>query len=189
MRSRILPIALAACLTSTALRAELSGGDYLGGGAIQDATERARLQAVIDSERQREAERAETLAHERAQEEARREAERAAEAARRPQGAVLTGIYCGTCHALEMLQSARHTGLGWTLTIARMRWLNGARIPPEDAGRIRAHLARTQAADPARAIVEYGLAALLALLPVAWALRRWSRRSAATDRIPRKPGT
>jgi Fe-S-cluster-containing hydrogenase component 2 len=90
--------------------------------------------------------------------------------------------------AIEMLQTARHTGLGWTLTIARMRWLNGARTPPEDTGRIRAHLARTQPADPARAIVEYGLAALLALLPVAWALRRWSRRSSATDRTPREPG-
>ena len=189
MRSRTLPIALAACLTSTVLHAELSGDDYLGGGAIQDATERARVQAVIDAERQREAERAETLARERAQEEERREAERAAEAARRPQGEVLTEVYCGACHALEMLQSARHTELGWTLTIARMRWLNGARIPPEDAGRIRAHLARTQPADAARAIVEYGLAALSALLPVAWALRRWSRRSSATDRSPREPDT
>ncbi|CRI67725.1 putative Monoheme cytochrome c [Thiocapsa sp. KS1] len=185
MPSRILPIALAACLTSTALRAELSGDDYLGGGAMQDATERARVQAVIDAERQREAERAETLEHERAREKARREAERAAEAARHPQGEVLTKTHCGTCHAPESLMAARHTGLGWTLTIARMRWLNGARIPPEDAGRIRAHLARTQAADPARAIVEYGLAALPALLPVAWALRR----SAATDRSPRKLGT
>lgn len=55
----------------------MSGDDYLGGGAIQDATERARVQALIDAERQREAERAETLAHERAREQARREAERA----------------------------------------------------------------------------------------------------------------
>ncbi len=179
MWSRMLPIVLVACLTSTGLRAELSGADYLGGGAIPDATERARVQALIAAERQREAERAETLARERAQEEALRAAERAAETARRPHGEVLTEIYCGTCHALEMLQSARHTGLGWTLTIARMRWLNGARIPPEDAGRIRAHLARTQPADRARAIMEYGSAAVLALLPMVWALRRWSRRSAS----------
>ncbi len=189
MRLRHLPIVLLACLISTSSRAELSGDDYLGGGVIRDATERARVQASIDAERQREAQHAETQAHARALEEARREAARAAEAARRPHGEVLTEIYCGTCHALEMLQTARQTGLGWTLTIARMRWLNGARIPPEDAGRIRAHLARTQAADAARAIVEYGLAALLALLPVAWALRRWSRRSSATDRSPREPGT
>jgi hypothetical protein len=102
---------------------------------------------------------------------------------------VLTETYCGTCHAPEMLETARHTGLGWSLTIARMRWLNGARIPADDAARIRAHLARTQPADPARAILEYSLAALLALLPAAWALRRWSRRSSATDRIPGAPRT
>ncbi len=55
MRSRILSIALVACLTSAALRAELSGDDYLGGGTIQDATERAQVQALIHAERQREA--------------------------------------------------------------------------------------------------------------------------------------
>jgi mono/diheme cytochrome c family protein len=182
MRSRKLPIVLVVCLTSTALRAELSGDDYLGDGAIQDATERAQVQALINAERQREAERAETLARERAQEEAHREAERAAEAARRPQGEVLTQIHCGTCHAPEMLRTARYTGLGWTLTIARMRWLNGARIPDDDAVRIREHLARTQSAEPAWAVVEYSLAALFVLLPLAWALRRWSRRSAGLPR-------
>lgn len=183
----MLPIVLVACLSSTALRAELSGEDYLGGGAIPDATERARVQASIDLERQREAERAETLAREHAQKEARRKAERAAEAARRPQGEALTEIYCGTCHAPEMLQTARHTGLGWSLTIVRMRWLNGARIPDDDAARIREHLARTQPAEPARAVVEYSLAALFVLLPMAWALRVWSRRSASVERTTGQP--
>ncbi|NCC29517.1 MAG: hypothetical protein EOM22_15610 [Gammaproteobacteria bacterium] len=189
MWPRMLPILLVACLSSTWLRAELSGEDYLGGGAIPDPTERARVQALIDAERQRETERAEALARERAEEETRRRMQRDAEAASRPQGEVVTQTYCGACHAPERLQSARHTGLGWTLTIARMRWLNGARIPPQDARRIRAHLARTQAADPARAIMEYGWATVLALLPVAWVLRRWSRRSSATDRSPREPGS
>jgi hypothetical protein len=183
----MLPIALVACLTSTALDAELSGDDYRGGGATPDAAERARVQALIDAERQREAERARTLERERAAEATRRQLQRDAEAASRPQGAVLTETYCGACHAPEILETARHTGLGWSLTIARMRWLNGARIPSGDAARIRTHLARTQPADPARAIQEYSLAALLALLPAAWALRRWSRRSSATDRIPGEP--
>lgn len=186
MRSRILPIALTACLTSTALRAELSSDDYLGGGAIQEATERARVQALIDAERQRESERAETQERARAREKARREAERAAEAARRPQGEVLTETHCGACHALETLQTARHTELGWTLTIARMRWLNGARIPDDDAALIRQHLIRTQPADLGRAMVDYGLAALFLLLLVAWALRLWSRPP-SIERAPGRP--
>jgi hypothetical protein len=41
MRSRHLPIVLLACLTCAAPRAELSGDEYLGGGAIQDATDRS----------------------------------------------------------------------------------------------------------------------------------------------------
>ncbi len=175
----MLPIALATCVTSTTLDAELSGDEYLGGGAIQDAAERARVQSLIDAERQREAERARVLERERAEEETRRRLQHDAEAAGRPHGAVLAETYCGTCHAPEMLQTARHTALGWSLTIARMRWLNGARIPDDDAARIREHLARTQPADPARAIMEYGSAAVLALLPMVWALRRWSRRSAS----------
>jgi hypothetical protein len=186
MRLRHLPIVLLACLISVPSRAELSGDDYLGRSAIHDATERARVQALIDTERQREAERAETLARERAQEKARRAAEHAAESARRPQGEVLTEIHCGSCHALEMLQAARHTGLGWSLTIARMRWLNGARIPDDDAARIREHLARTQPAKRGRALVEYGLAALFVLLPIAWALRRWSR-SSSVEQTPGRP--
>lgn len=184
----MLQIALATCLTSPAAHAELSGDEYLSGGAIQNAAER-RVQALIDAERQREAERADALERERAEEAARLRVQRDAEAAIRPEGAVLAERHCGSCHALEMLQSARHTGLGWSLTIVRMRWLNGAPIPPEDAARIRAHLARTQPAGPARALMEYSLTALLALLPAAWALRRWLRRSSATDRIPGEPRT
>jgi hypothetical protein len=68
MRLRHLSIVLLACLISTSSRAELSGDDYLGGGAIQDPTERARVQALIDAERQRDIERASALERERAQE-------------------------------------------------------------------------------------------------------------------------
>jgi hypothetical protein len=187
MRSRHLPIALVACVTSTTLHAELSGDAYLGDGTNRDAAERARVQAEIDTERQGEIERARAEAHEHAEEETRRRMQREAEAASRPQGEVLTQTYCGACHAPERLLTARHTDLGWTLTIARMRWLNGARIPPQDARRVRAHLARTQPAEPARAILEYGLPTLLALLSVAWIRRRWLLRSKASDRIPGEP--
>jgi hypothetical protein len=74
-------IALVAGMTSTTLDAELSGDEYLGGGAIGDAAQRARVQALIDAERQREAERARDLERKQAGEATRRRLQRAAEAA------------------------------------------------------------------------------------------------------------
>jgi hypothetical protein len=173
---KLLVITAFLSLVSLASHAELSGDDYLGGGAIRTEAERERVRALIDAARQREAERSEALARERAVEESLREARLAAEMASRPVGAVLAETHCSACHAMEDLEAVRHTRLGWSLTIARMRLLNRAPIPSEEAARIREHLARTQPADLARAVVEYGMAAMLALLPAFWALRRWLRR-------------
>jgi hypothetical protein len=163
-------------LANPATHAELSSEDYAGSGAIQTEAERERVRALIESARQREAERAEALARERAAEDSRHRDRLAEENARRPPGAVLAETHCGVCHAMEAIATRRHTALGWSMTIARMRWLNGARIPPEDAARIREHLAQTQPAHLARAIVEYGLFALVILLPGGWAFRRLYRR-------------
>jgi hypothetical protein len=97
-------------------------------------------------------------------------------------GARLTKTHCGTCHALDQLARVRHTELGWALTIARMRSLNGARIPTEDAAQIRAHLAHAQPAETPQAWLEYGLVSLLTLLAPGWALWHWSRRGSRCRR-------
>jgi hypothetical protein len=173
---KLLLITVVLSLVSPASHAELSGDDYLGGGAIQSEAERQRVRALIHAARQREAERAEALARQRAVEESLREARLAAETSSRPVGAVLAETHCGACHAMDDLATVRHTRLGWSLTIARMRLLNRAHIPSEEAARIREHLARTQPADLARAVMEYSMAAMLALLPAFWALLLWSRR-------------
>jgi hypothetical protein len=175
MRWKLLA-AVVLSLVTAALHAELSSEDYLGGAAIQDEAERERLRELIDAARQRELLCAQALEHEHAEEQSRRQEQRAAEVASRPPGAVLAETHCGTCHAMDVMETVRHTGLGWSLTIARMRWLNGARIPPGDAAIVRAHLARTQAADIPRAICEYGLIALIALVPGGWVFRRLYRR-------------
>ncbi|MCK7578175.1 MAG: hypothetical protein MZV65_22170 [Chromatiales bacterium] len=157
------------------LQAELGSDEYLSGTVIQSKAEREQARARIEAARQRESERAEARVRAEAAERLR-QAQLAEEADRRPLGARLTETHCGTCHALDQLGRVRHTELGWALTIARMRYLNDARIPAEDAAHIRRHLARTQPAETAQAWLEYGLVSLLTLLTLGWALWHWAGR-------------
>lgn len=160
-------------------QAELGGEDYRPSGTIRDEAERARVRAEIEAERRREAERAEQQARERAEAEARRQAALAAEAARKPAGERLIEVHCQSCHASEVIAAVRHTWLGWHLTVLRMRAVNGAKIPSEEARLIVTQLSRTQSASLREAAIEYGLAALIPGLLGA------SARYAATGRRAR----
>lgn len=175
-------------------QAELGGEDYRPSGSIQDEAERARVRAEIEAERRREAERAEQQARERAEAEARRQAALAAEAARKPAGERLVEVHCQTCHAPEVIAAVRHTWLGWQLTVVRMRAINGARIPPQEARTIAQHLSTTHGAGPRLAAVEYGFALTALGLLAAPALylaarrRRERRRERPSDAADGRPG-
>lgn len=163
-------------------QAELGGEDYRPRGTIQDEAERARVRAEIEAERRREAERAEQDARERTQAQAQHQAALAAEAARKPAGARLAELHCQTCHAPEVIAAVRHTRLGWHLTVLRMRAINGARIPPQEARTIAQHLSTTQGAGPRLAVIEYGLALTALGLLGAPALYLVARRRRAGHR-------
>lgn len=174
--------------------AELSGDDYLPSAKDIDGAQRARVRAEIAVERRREAERAEQAACERAAEQARRNAARNADAAGKPKGERLVEAHCRRCHAPEAIARVRHTRLGWYLGVLRMRTVNGARIPRQEARLIVEHLSKTQGAAPQRAAIEYGLALLTLGLLGAAGLYPTARRSRAKararqpDAIDRDPG-
>jgi hypothetical protein len=153
-------------------RAEFSAEDYGGGRALRPEPDRPRAQALIDAARRRETEQAAEQERARQAEDVRQRVAEAAREAHRPPGERLADRYCAPCHGPERIDAARHTRLGWSFTVARMRYLNRAQIPAAEASVIAAHLARTQPADLTGALLEYGLALGLVLAPVAWVLRR-----------------
>ena len=157
-------------------QAELGAEDYLPSGTALAEAQRARVRAEIEAERRREAERAERTARARAAEQARRQAALTAAAARKSAGERLVETHCRRCHAPEVIAPVRHTRLGWSLTVLRMRTLNGARIPPQEARTIVEHLSTIQGAGPPRAVLEYGLALMALGLPGAVALYLAARR-------------
>lgn len=159
-------------------KAELSADDYGGGRAIRPESNQPAAQALIDAARRREAEQAAERERTRQAEEARRLAEEAQREARRPRGERLAAQYCVPCHGPERIAAARHTRLGWSFTVARMRYLNRAQIPATEARTIAAHLALTQPASLVTTLTEYGLALTLLLAPVGWMLRRRIQGSA-----------
>ena len=169
---------LCLALWSAGAPAELSSEDYGAGTVTRSDAELAELRAEIEAARQREVELALAQAREQAAEQERLQATLAAARARLPPGALLAQTHCWNCHAPDVLATARHTWLGWHLTVLRMRYLNGAQIPARDLGTIVEHLTRTQGASLPQAALEYGLAALVVL--ATWALvrrgLRWRRR-------------
>jgi hypothetical protein len=152
--------------------AELSAEDYGGSRATRPEPDRSRAQALIEAARRREAEQEAERERARQAEEIRQRAEEAEREARRPLGERLTARYCVPCHGPERIAAARHTRLGWSFTVGRMRTLNRAPIPAAEARTIATHLAVTQPAGLVRTLGEYGLALALLLAPVAWMLRR-----------------
>ncbi|MGY6535274.1 MAG: hypothetical protein ACXIVG_08020 [Pararhodobacter sp.] len=163
-----------ALLIAPALNAGTDWGDFeteMGVLPPEEAAEvRARVAAEIAAERARE---------EAAREAAFTEAERiATERAARPLGERLVEARCLSCHdAGQITQTALGTP-GWTITVLRMKWLNGARLEPGERAVIVTHLA---APHPERNRYEWawliaagGLIVTLGLGAWVWRRRRWS---------------
>lgn len=138
------------------------------------AAMRARLAAEIEEERARE---------EGARRMAQAEAERIeAERATRPLGVRLVEARCLTCHDAGQIDRTALGAPGWTVTVLRMEWLNGAVLEPGERGVIVEHLA---ARHPERNRSEWiGLMSGSVLIAVfgfgalVWRRRRWFLRHA-----------
>jgi hypothetical protein len=158
--------------------AEMTGDDYRSQAAPPAASTRQRLEAELESARQREAEQAARRAAERKAEQARLAAVQAA----RPPGERLLEARCTACHTLAVVDGRRQGALGWRWTVERMRWWHQARLGPGEAGTIVAQLGRSHGAGAWRALLEWALALLLALAaaagPLAVARRRATRHAA-----------
>lgn len=158
------------------LAAELSSDDYHSGAAIRSEAERQQVQALIEEARAREAERARQRAAAEHAAAAEQAAAAAAAMARRPRGEHLVTVHCSGCHPPERLALARHSHLGWGLTLLRMRLLHRAPVPLADLAPMIGHLGHVQGASALRLTLEYGLAALALGLPAGWLWRRRQRR-------------
>ena len=173
---RCAATALACLLASGTLHAEMAGDEYqTGAGALTEeelASSRARLSEEIAAERAR---------AEDARRRAEAEAERvAAQRAARPLGERLVDMRCLTCHDEEQIAQATFGTPGWTLTVMRMEWLNGARLESGERSEIVAHLA---ARHPERNRSEWVMvmggvaaAALAGLGAMVRRSRRWAAR-------------
>ncbi|MDZ7663334.1 hypothetical protein [Thiohalophilus sp.] len=154
--------------------AEMDAEQYQSREGAPTAEERERLRAEIAAEREA-ARRRE--AAEQAEREAARQRRQAIEAAQ-PAGRRLYERRCLGCHAPEALAQTRHTRPGWYLTIARMRWLNGAAVSGKEARVISGYLTKQQPLEGWQRPGEYGLIALLplGLAGVGYGGYRWYRR-------------
>jgi hypothetical protein len=127
---------------------------------------RERIATEIAAERARD---------EATQQAALREAERiAAERAARPLGEQLVEARCLSCHDAGQIDLTHLGAPGWTITVLRMEWLNGARLEPGERAVIIGHLA---ARHPDRTLMEWALV-LVATAAVGlggwlWRRKRW----------------
>ena len=154
--------------------ADIDESAYEAVGAVRNEQKRQRLQAQFAAEAEAERRRAEEEAA-RAQRE--RDEANAREAAR-PYPERLTKQQCTLCHPAENYTEKRHVWLYWRLVVARMAWLNGAPVAPEEQGVIASHLAAAYPARVQEYAIEYGgPPAALALLAAAVRLgkRLWAK--------------
>jgi hypothetical protein len=166
--------ALALLLPASVALAEMASEEYASEHALSSPAERERARARIEAERQEETRR--EAARQSEAEAARTRAE--AERARRPYAERLLEARCGSCHALDALANTRHTLLGWHLTIARMRWWNGASMSQSEALTLAAHLAERQPSRGGARVVEMLVLALPLVLVggfLWWRRKRLSR--------------
>ena len=154
--------------------AEMDPTEYQSADSTPTTAERERIRAEVEAEREAARQREMT-------EQAERDA-----ALRRRQTLETTQPYpqrlhrrrCLGCHAPEVLAQTRHTWPGWYLTIARMRWFNGAVMTSEEARVINGYLAQQQPLQGWQRLAEYGLFALLplTLLGLGYGGYHWYRR-------------
>lgn len=125
------------------------------------AIERAALQRQLEQEQ---TEAAQRQARQDGLEQQRQMALKAWLAAR-PAEERLLRERCTRCHGLGVVEPVRHGRLGWTWTIARMRWWHGAQLETGEIFRLAAHLAQRAREgcpaveappDPARLAVSEG---------------------------------
>jgi cytochrome c5 len=156
-------------------QAEMSDSDYKTDAGSLSAEEseavRRRLSDQIAAERAREEE---------AKRAAKAEAERIeTEREARPLGAKLVEARCLTCHNAGQMQRAAFGTPGWTATVLRMEWLNGARLEPGERAVIIGYLAARNPDHNAREwIFVFAASMVVAMMALAaWAFRR--KRSSA----------
>lgn len=123
---RAVTLGAALALVPLVATAEMDAEAYqTEAGALSEAERaamRARLAAEIAAERAHEQE---------ARRAAQAEAERiATERAARPLGERLVEERCLTCHDAGQIDRTALGAPGWTVTVLRMEWLNGARLEP-----------------------------------------------------------
>lgn len=175
---RAVAFGLTLALIPLGAAAELDAEAYqTKAGALTDA-ERAAMRARLAAE----------IAEERAREEAARraaeaETERiAVERAARPLGERLVEARCLSCHDAGQIDRTILGTPGWTITVIRMEWLNGARLEPGERPVIVGYLADRH---PDRTFVEWALVVTAGGVMVAlglgvwlWRRQRWSSRHA-----------
>ncbi|TSE27393.1 hypothetical protein Tsedi_00228 [Tepidimonas sediminis] len=118
--------------------AEMGEEEYQSQARPLSAVERAELQRRLEQEQ------AEAAQRRSRQETLERQRQLALQAwlAARPAEERLLRERCTPCHGLGVVEPARHGRLGWTWTIARMRWWHGAQVDTGEIVRLAAHLAR-----------------------------------------------
>lgn len=172
---RAVTLGAALALMPLVVTAEMDAEAYqTEAGALSEAERaamRARLAAGIAAERAREQE---------ARRAAQAEAERiATERAARPLGERLVEARCLTCHDAGQIDRTALGGPGWTVTVLRMEWLNGARLQPGERTAIVAHLAarhpERKRTERAGLIAGTALVGALGFGSLVWRRRRWSR--------------
>ncbi len=166
---RAVVLGTALVFAPLAARAELDAEAYqTEAGALTEAERaamRARLAAEIAEERARE---------EVARRAAQAEAERiAVERAARPLGERLVEARCLSCHDVGQIDRTRLGTPGWTITVIRMEWLNGARMEPGERAVIVGHLSDRH---PDRSLVEWAFVVTAGAVMVAIGLGAWGWR-------------
>ena len=155
--------------------ADIDPKEYAAPGAVMSSKPperlRAEIEAEIEAERRREAERIQ------AEQEAARQRER--ELAARPLAVRLLERRCTVCHEPAYFEDREYTRLGWELVILRMQLLNGAELGAGERSIIAAHLAEERPASMVRVFFDVAIAlspiAIMALSAFGW--RRWRRSS------------
>lgn len=181
MPAAVEPVLRAGCLVFVLLLPAMSAAEpdaasyQTKAGALTDAERaamRTRLAAEIAAERAREDE---------ARRSAQAEAERiAADRAARPFGERLVEARCLICHDAGQIERTALGAPGWTVTVLRMEWLNGARLETGERVAIVAYLAarhtNRNVGEWAAVLAASVLAASLALGAWAFVRKRWSAR-------------
>lgn len=130
------------CIAGAA-RAEMDASEYEVRKSVQSDAEREALRRRIEADKETDRIREQAEAERRAAEAERRRQELEA----RPYPVRLAEARCTECHPAAQFEGKHHGWVGWSLVVARMRFLNGAVISGHEAAIIIPHLVAEQG-DP-----------------------------------------